>query len=365
VSASISEQDILQALSQVVDPDLNRDIVSLGFVKNLQIDGDQVRFDVELTTPACPVKDQLRQECEERVAALEGVGHVAVNMTANVRARHAPGRTPVPGVKNVIAVASGKGGVGKSTVSANVAVCLERQGAKVGLADCDIYGPSIPLMFGVHKRPKITPEQKLVPLKKHGLKLMSMGFMVDPDKAVIWRGPMLHKMIQQFLYQVEWEELDYLILDLPPGTGDVQLTITQAIPLAGAVIVTTPQKVSLIDARKGLEMFRSVEVPVLGIIENMSYYPCRKCGKRHEVFSHAGGRRFSEEYKVPFLGEVPIDPAITIGGDEGVPVAAKNSSEAAKAFSEIAGNVAAQVSIASLSSPPSSPLMSISGLGKE
>jgi len=342
-----TEAQVLKALSQVQDPDLRKDIVSLGFIKNLKIDGPRVSFDIELTTPACPVKDQLKQEAHDVVKALGDISEISINMTSNVRSRAVQAAIPMPGVKNVIAIASGKGGVGKSTASANLALALQATGASVGLLDADIYGPSIPGMLGMTgAKPQGAPDGKILPIEKFGLKLMSMGFLATDDTPVIWRGPMVHGILQQFLGQVEWGTLDYLVIDLPPGTGDAQLTLTQSAPLAGAVIITTPQDVSLVIARKGLRMFQKVNVPVLGIVENMSYFVCSKCGERHEIFRHGGGRKTSEELGIPFLGEVPIDPEVVLGGDQGVPILLrKPGSPAALAYQQVASNMAAQLSI--------------------
>ena len=347
----LTEQKIMDALRSVKDPDLKRDIVSLGFVKNIKVDGGHVRFDVELTTPACPVKDQLKEDCERIVGNLEGVQHVSVNMKSEVRGRATFETAKIlPGVRNIIAVASGKGGVGKSTVTANLAVALAEAGAKVGVLDCDIYGPSMPLMFGlVGRKPEVTDDERIVPIEAHGVGVMSIGFLTSDQTPVIWRGPMVHQMIQQFLTRVAWGALDYLMLDLPPGTGDAQLTLTQTAPLSGAVIVTTPQEVSLIDARKGLQMFEKVKVPVLGIIENMSYFSCPRCGTVSEIFNRGGAKKISDESKVPLLGEVPIDPAIVDTGDRGTPiVVAKPDSLTAKVYGVIARAIAAQMSIANM-----------------
>ena len=349
---TIRPEDVLSALGAVQDPDLHRDIVSLGFVKNLKVTGGSVSFDIELTTPACPVKDRLREEAVAAVKALPGVESVSVNMTAQVR----PSRieSPVSGmsrVKNAIAVASGKGGVGKSTVAANLALALSRSGAKVGLMDADIYGPSVPtLLGGEAKSPRPGAQEGTIePVEHLGLKFISMGLFTGRETPVIWRGPMATKAIQQFLSQVVWGELDYLIIDLPPGTGDVQLTLTQSAPLVGAVIVTTPQDVAVGVTLRGLRMFEQVQVPILGIVENMSAFICPHCGKETEIFRRGGGRRAAEELSVPFLGEIPLDPALAASGDSGRPVVADESlspeTPSVKAFLEIAGNVARQVSI--------------------
>ncbi|RIL04991.1 MAG: chromosome partitioning protein, partial [Proteobacteria bacterium] len=326
--ATPTEQDVLAALRPIVDPDFGRSIVDLGFIKNLRIDGGRVAFDIELTTPACPVKAEFERSARERVAALPGVSDVAVTMTANTRG-HRGGASPqqpqgdvLPGVKNVLAVASGKGGVGKSTVAVNLALALRESGARVGLMDADVYGPSLPLLTGVTGRPN-TRDKRILPHQGYGLKLMSMGFFVDDSSPVIWRGPMVHGLVRQFLTDVEWGELDYLVVDMPPGTGDAALTLTQQAPLAGAVIVTTANDLSLIDARKGLAMFEKVSVPVLGIVENMSYFvPPDLPDRKYWIFGKGGGARVAKELGVDFLGEVPIDSRVVEGGDIGKPILA-------------------------------------------
>lgn len=352
-SPNETRQEILTALQQVQDPDLKRDIVSLGFVKELKIENGTVSFDLELTTPACPVKEQLKSECRERLLAIDGINEVQVNLTAQVRSSASPSRAVLQEVKNVVAIASGKGGVGKSTVTANVALALAQSGATVGLLDCDIYGPSMPLMFDLAgQQPEMIDQNMIKPMESHGVKLMSMGFLSSDDKPVIWRGPMVHNVIQQFLNNVAWGELDYMLIDMPPGTGDAQLSLAQQSVLTGSVIVTTPQDVSLIDARKGLKMFEQVNVPVLGIVENMSFFECDGCGKRTEIFKHGGGKKTSEELDVPFLGSVPIDPQIVLGGDAGEPlIAGHPDSPAGRAFLEIAQNIARQLSISGFEAP--------------
>jgi ATP-binding protein involved in chromosome partitioning len=350
----LTHENILNALRLVKDPDLHRDIVTLGFVKDLTIRGNDVSFTLQLTTPSCPVRDQFVVDCERALrSAIEGVGKVDVKLTSSVVAHvNVQKEAILPGVKNTIAVASGKGGVGKSTVAVNLAVALAMDGAKVGLVDADVYGPSVPLMFGVNERPRVF-NQRLIPLEKYGVKIMSIGFLVDPMQAVIWRGPMASGAVKQFMGDVEWGELDYLIFDLPPGTGDIQLTLVQTIPLTGAVIVTTPQDVALADARKGLVMFTKVNVPVMGIVENMSYYVCTHCGQREDIFDSGGGRKTAEELGVPFLGEIPITTAIRIGGDRGMPVVAgAPESEQANVIRAIARNLAAQISIRNIDAPP-------------
>jgi ATP-binding protein involved in chromosome partitioning len=351
----LTQENILQALKVVQDPDLHRDIVALNFVKNLKITGNDVSFALELTTPACPVRDQFKVDCERAIrTAVGNVGKIEIQMTSNVATHENQQKELIlPGVKNTIAVASGKGGVGKSTVAVNLAVSLAMDGASVGLVDADVYGPSIPLMFGTNERPKVS-ENKLIPLERHGVKIMSIGFLVDPMQAVIWRGPMASGAVKQFMSDVNWGPLDYLIFDLPPGTGDIQLTLVQTIPLTGAVIVTTPQDVALADARKGLVMFNKVNVPVLGIVENMSYYVCSHCGHRENIFDSGGGSRTATELEVPFLGEIPIDTRIRVGGDQGTPIVVMDEkSQQAQTIRLIARNLAAQLSILHVSSSPS------------
>ena len=344
----VSESDVLGALRPIMDPDFNQSIVELGFIKQLRIDGAKVSFSIELTTPACPVKAEFEREARERVLALQGVSEVEVTMTANTRGRNFSTEMAevLPGVKNTIAVASGKGGVGKSTVAVNLALALRDSGAVVGVMDADVYGPSLPLLVGVSGRPEVRGKQ-IVPHVAHGMKVMSMGFLVTDDSPVIWRGPMVHGLVKQFLTDVDWGELDYLVVDMPPGTGDAALTLTQEAPLAGAVIVTTANDLSLIDARKGLQMFQTVEVPVLGILENMSYFtPPDLPDRKYHIFGEGGGQRTAGELGVPFLGEIPIDPRIVEGGDSGVPIVVQTpDSVAAKAFHELAGTIARKLAV--------------------
>ena len=344
-----SPSDVLEALRPIVDPDFGKSIVDLGFVKRVRVDGGRVSFAIELTTPACPVKAEFERTARERVAALPGVEEVEVSMTAATRGRvvsPGPDAAVLPGVKNVLAVASGKGGVGKSTVALNLAIALRESGAAVGLMDCDVYGPSLPLLTGIYGPPK-TRGQRILPHEGFGLKLMSLGFFLTEDSPVIWRGPMVHGLIRQFLTDVEWGELDYLVLDLPPGTGDAALTLTQQAPLSGAVIVTTANDLSLIDARKGLAMFEKVSVPVLGIVENMSYFtPPDLPDRTYYIFGRGGGRRVAEELGIDFLAEVPIDPRVVEGGDAGKPIVLlAPDSPVARIFRELAGMVARRLAV--------------------
>jgi ATP-binding protein involved in chromosome partitioning len=345
--AQISENTVLESLRQIVDPDLHKDIVTLGFIKDLKIDGGDVSFRIVLTTPACPVKEQMEAQATELVSALEGVASVNVTMDAEVRqGRGVANNIAIPGIKNIIAVSSGKGGVGKSTVAVNLAVSLAQNGAKVGIMDADVYGPNIPMMLGTgYNQPEIANGQ-LVPIEAHGVKMISMAVLVPPDKPMILRGPMLHGVVRQFLADVNWGELDYLIVDMPPGTGDVQLSLAQLVPVQGAVLVTTPQEVSLSDVRRAVKMFETVNVPVLGVIENMSYFIAPDTGNRYEIFGRGGGQKLCDEYGLNFLGEVPMGIEVREGGDKGVPVVVSQpDSPQAAAFRGVAEEVARQISI--------------------
>jgi ATP-binding protein involved in chromosome partitioning len=345
--AQVTEADVYGALAQVKDPDLHKDIVRLGFVKDLKIEGGAVSFRVVLTTPACPVREQLQEQSRAAVAALPGVETVSVTMDAEVpKGRGFGEKLNVEGVRNIVAVSSGKGGVGKSTVAVNLAVSLARDGARVGLMDADVYGPNVPMMLGVaNERPQINVN-KLVPLEAHGIRLMSMAVLKPGDEPMIVRGPILHGLVRQFLQDVQWGELDYLIVDMPPGTGDVQLSLAQLVPVQGAVLVTTPQEVALADVRRALRMFEAVNVPVLGVVENMSYFVAPDTGARYNIFGEGGGRRLSDEYGVPFLGAIPLGMAVREGGDRGVPVVVSDpDSPQAQAFRSVAEEVARQVSI--------------------
>lgn len=347
---AIDSSQVLKALSTVIDPDLGRDLVTLNMVKDVEVDGNHVAFTVELTTPACPLKEQIRAACVDAIQEhVSSQAQVDVNMTANVTSRRQVGESPLlPGVKNTIAVASGKGGVGKSTVACNLAVELAKSGAQVGLVDTDIYGPSIPTMFGVtDRRPRVNSNQQIIPLDRFGVKLLSMGFLVDPDEAVVWRGPMVTSAVRQFLEQTDWGELDYLVLDLPPGTGDIQLTLVQTVPLSGAIIVSTPQPVALADARKGVAMFRKVNVPVLGIVENMAFFvPPDLPDRKYYLFGEGGARALAVELGVPLLAEIPLEQSLREGGDQGLPIVlADKPSPSASAFAELCQRTAQEVSI--------------------
>jgi ATP-binding protein involved in chromosome partitioning len=337
---SILEEQVKTALKSVKYPGFTRDIVSFGLVKSIQIDNGEVKVQLALATNDPDIPAAIKSDAETALRAIDGVGSAKVLIDI-----HAPptgagagmGATRIPGIKHVIAVASGKGGVGKSTVAANLAVALEQTGARVGLCDCDIYGPSISLMFGTRERPTATEENKIVPIEQYGLRLMSMGFLLDDTSPAILRGPMVTRYTQQFLRQVEWGELDYLVLDLPPGTGDIQLTIVQTVALSGAIIVTTPQEVALIDARKAATMFDKVNVPVLGLIENMSYFMSPSDGKRYDIFGSGGGEREAKRLRVPLLGQISIDITTREAGDRGIPIVSEDrQSPVTKEFVRIA-----------------------------
>jgi ATP-binding protein involved in chromosome partitioning len=345
---SLDRDAVLNALRAVTDPDLRRDIVSLGFVKDVHIDGTRVSFTIELTTPACPVKDQMRDQAVAAVRSL-GASDVQVQLTAKVRSASAPetGRPPLPGVKNVIAVGAGKGGVGKTTVAVNLALALARCGSKVGILDGDIYGPNVPIMLGITAQLTTNEQRQIVPAEKYGLQVISIGFLTNDDAPIIWRGPMLHGAIQQFFREVAWKDLDYLIVDMPPGTGDVALSLSQTVPVVGSIVVTTPQQVSLADSRRAVRMYQKLSIPTLGVVENMSYYACPNCHHESDIFGHGGGEGLASDMGVPFLGRLPIYQPIREGSDMGVPlVVAEPASSAAKAFLTVAERTAAQVSIA-------------------
>ena len=344
----ITEKEILKALSRVQDPDLRKDLVTLGMIKDVKVKDGEVSFTIVLTTPACPLKSKFEKDAKAALATLPGVRDVKIKFdSAVVPFKKISAEDLIPQVKNTIAVASGKGGVGKSTISVNLALALSNCLAKVGLFDADIYGPTIPQMLGV-KKEVYAKAGKIVPVENYNLKVISIDFFLEESTPVIWRGPLVAGAIQQFLRDVDWGELDYMIIDLPPGTGDAQLTLAQTIPLTGAVIVTTPQDVAKKIAVKALKLFQQLNVPILGIIENMSYFVCPHCGKRSDIFSTGGGRKAGEDLGVPFLGEIPLDMSLRVSGDEGEPFLLKYpDSEIAQIFAQIAGNLARQISILS------------------
>ena len=347
MKSGISEELVLSALSKVQEPELHKDLVTLKMIRDLKISGDKVSFTITLTTPACPLKTRIEREAREAVMAIPGVKSVELKLDANVptdgRAR---GLLELP-IRNAIAVGSGKGGVGKTTIAVNTAVVLAESGARVGLLDADIYGPNVPTMMGIEHLPA-PKDNKLVPATAYGVKVMSIGFLVKPGQPLIWRGPMLHSAIRQFLTDVSWGELDYLVVDLPPGTGDAALSLAQSLPLSGGVIVTLPQQVSLEDAQRGLEMFRQLDTPVLGVIENMSFLELPD-GTRMDIFGTGGGEKLAKAANVPFLGAVPMDASVRTGGDNGKPVVVSHPSSAvARALHAIAEEIAAKVSVADL-----------------
>jgi ATP-binding protein involved in chromosome partitioning len=352
--STVTEPAVLDALRSVRDPDLQRDIVALKFVKNLRISGSRVAFTIELTTPACPVKDQMRDQARAAVLGVPGVTDVEVEMTAQVRAAVTPeaGKAPVEGVKNIIAVGAGKGGVGKTTVAVNLAIALSQAGGRVGMIDGDIYGPNVPIMLGISTQ-LTTDGQKIVPAEQYGIQLVSMAFLTSDDSPVIWRGPMLHGVVQQFFREVRWRDIDYLVIDLPPGTGDVALSLSQSVPVSGSVVVTTPQTVSVADTRRAVRMYQKLNVPTLGLVENMSHFVCPGCGHESDLFGKGGGEALAAELGLPFLGRIPLYEPIRVGGDTGVPiVVGQPDSPAARAFRAAAERLAAQLSIASYKPRP-------------
>lgn len=349
----ISSEDVLKALSNVIEPDLGKDLVTLNMIKDIETTEKSVSFTVVLTTPACPLKDLIRNACINAIHHLIGKDiEVHVNLTSKVTSNRKDNQNLLPGVKNIIAVASGKGGVGKSTIAANLALALAEKGAKVGLMDADIYGPSVPIMFGVRgERPmmtKVNGKGVIVPLERYGIKLLSIGLLVDEKQAVVWRGPMVSSAIKQFVSDVYWGELDYLIIDLPPGTGDIHLTLVQTVPITGVVVVTTPQQVALADARKGVAMFSTgaIKVPVLGIVENMAYFtPAELPDNKYFIFGKEGGKRLAEDFELPLLGQIPLVESICEGGDVGVPVIMGDDEITKEAFSNLAKETARQIAI--------------------
>ncbi|MGH7827103.1 MAG: Mrp/NBP35 family ATP-binding protein [Candidatus Binatia bacterium] len=350
---TITREQILEALKKVQDPEIHRDIVSLGMVKELAVANGNVAFTVELTTPACPLRETIETDCKRALAEIPGIAGLQINFGAQVRGSKAgAGQTDLlPSVKNVVLVAAGKGGVGKSTVAANLAIALKMHGAATGLLDADIYGPSIPMMMGAQGEPnkvEVNGGYKIAPTVAHGVPVMSIGFFLDADQAVIWRGPMLGKALHQLMADVHWGELDYLVVDMPPGTGDVQITFSQQLKVSGAVLVATPQKVALADVVRAKSMFDKVMIPIVGIVENMSYFICDGCGKNHEIFSRGGARRAAERFNIPYLGEIPLTSSLCEGGDKGTPILIQEpNSEVSKSFLAIAAKLAGQLSIAS------------------
>jgi ATP-binding protein involved in chromosome partitioning len=356
-SAKLSEELVLRALSTVQEPELGGDLVARNMIKNLKIDGERVSFTVELTTPACPLKDQIKDECELALERVAGVARdaVAIEFGSMVRPRGGVlDKAAIPGVSHVIAVSAGKGGVGKSTVAVNLAVALAQEGARVGLLDADIYGPSVPLMLGTKgQQPAATMaangQQMMIPIEAYGIKMISVGFLVDDSQPVIWRGPMVSQLLRQFLYQVDWAPLDYLIIDMPPGTGDIALTLAQSLQnvgLTGAVTVTTPQQVATLDVLKSMEMFKKVNVPLLGIVENMAYFVAPDTGTRYDIFGSGGAARLADQLGIPLLGQIPIGMSVREGGDSGRPAATTDQPDAyAEVFRAIAQQLAARVSV--------------------
>jgi ATP-binding protein involved in chromosome partitioning len=355
--ASLDVSSILEVLRPVQDPELRKSLVELNMIRNIKIDRGNVSFTLVLTTPACPLREFIVEDCQKAVRQLPGVADVSVDVTAETpQQKSVPDRQGIAGVKNIIAISSGKGGVGKTTVAVNVAVALAQSGAKVGMIDADIYGPNVPMMLGLESAKAIVKQgasgDVLEPAFNHGVLMVSMGFLIDKDQPVIWRGPMLNGIIRQFLYQAQWGDLDYLVVDLPPGTGDAQLTLVQAVPMAGAVIVTTPQNVALLDSRKGLKMFQQLGVPVLGIVENMSYFiPPDMPDRQYDIFGSGGGEKTAKELGIPLLGCVPLEIPVREGGDRGLPiVVGEPDSASAKALKDIAFRIAGKVSVAALAS---------------
>jgi len=361
----MTTEKILEALSNVQEPDLGKDLVTLNMVKDIEISGNNVSFTVVLTTPACPMKDMINNACVNAIKILVNKeANVKVNFTSNTTTKRTDPGSVLPKVKNIIAVVSGKGGVGKSTVAANLALALSQGGAKVGLMDADIYGPSVPIMFGLRgERPMMmdvgNDKGMIVPLEKYGIKIMSIGFLVDEKNAVVWRGPMASSAIRQFVTDVFWDELDYLVVDMPPGTGDIHLTLVQTVPVTGVVIVTTPQDVALADAKKGIAMFgqAQVNVPIIGLVENMSYFtPAELPTNKYYIFGKEGGRRLAEEYDLPFLGQIPLVQSIREGGDQGVPIMMSDDAITKKAFEDFTANAVRSIAMRNAQMPKTTPL---------
>lgn len=347
------KNQVLDALRTVQDPDLHKDLVSLNMIRDLAVtDAGEVSVTVVLTTPACPMKEKIRSDCERAIHSVPGVTSSSINITSETtRGAVGADKAPIDGVRNIIAVGSGKGGVGKSTTAVNLAIALQRSGARVALLDADIYGPNVPGMLGVRDRPKVL-NNKIVPLEAHGIHMVSMGLLVAEEQPLVWRGPMLHGVMKQLLRDVAWGQQDYLVIDLPPGTGDVQLSLSQMVPVTGAVIVTTPQNVALQDVRKGIAMFRQVNIPIAGIVENMAYYLCPKCGNRDEIFAAGGGRGTADDLDVPFLGEIPLNSDIRRAMDAGRPIAADPESRFHDVYRAIAEKIAQSISIINAGAGP-------------
>ena len=346
--ANIKENDVILALKNVIDPELQKDLVTLGMIRDIKIVENDVYFTIMLTTPACPLRNYLEQEARSAIASIPGVNEIKIKMDAQVPKDARIAQELDLQINHVVAVASGKGGVGKTTVAVNIAIALAQSGAKVGLMDADIYGPNVPGMVGVEKIPS-PQDNKIIPAEVYGIKVMSIGFLVKEGQPLIWRGPLLHSTIRQFLMDVNWGELDYLIVDMPPGTGDVQLSLSQTIPISGAIIVTLPQKISTDDASRGIEMFQKLNTPIIGIIENMSYLELPD-GKIMQVFGEGGGQRLADKYAIPLLGAIPMDSKLREGGDEGKPIViSAPDSKVAKLFKDISCSLAAQLSIRAIS----------------
>jgi ATP-binding protein involved in chromosome partitioning len=344
---SVSKEQIESAIKEYIDPYLEKDLVAAGAVKDTEIDGDQVKVKIVLGFPAYGYVDKLTDELKSRIEKLDGVASAAIDVSWDIASHSVQGgMNPLEGIKNVIAVASGKGGVGKSTTAVNLALALQQEGARVGVLDADIYGPSVPRMLGIEGKPESTDGKSLEPMGGHGLQAMSIGFMIDEETPMIWRGPMVTQALEQLLRDTRWKSLDYLVIDLPPGTGDVQLTLAQKVPVSGAVIVTTPQDIALLDARKGLKMFEKVEVPVLGVVENMSIHICSQCGHAEHIFGQGGGEKMCDQYNVDFLGALPLDISIRENADGGHPsVADDPNSKASEIYRDIARRTAAKLSL--------------------
>jgi len=346
-----SEAAVMDALRGVIDPELHKDLVTLGMVQNVQVSDGAVSLGVTLTTYGSPLKGTIEKDIRAALAKVPGVTAVEVKFDVSVpQGKRMQDKAAIEGVKNLVAVASGKGGVGKTTIAVNLAIALKNMGGAVGLLDADVYGPNVPLMLGTNEQPRALDERTIIPVQSYGVKMISMGLLNPGDKPLVWRGPMLHSVMQQFLRSVRWGQLDYLVVDLPPGTGDVQLSLIQTVSVSGAVVVTTPSAVALADVRKAVEMFRQVNVEILGVVENMSYFACPHCQGRIDVFGHGEGEKMAKTFGIPFLGEIEIDPQIRIGGDTGKPAASLGEdSPGAKSLYAMARNVAARISVVNLS----------------